>query len=72
MQSCFIRVRLNAEWTLLTGLRSYGKPFHSAVGLAGTELIFFVEACMAPCFGFFIKSVLITGTSQHCVVFSFS
>jgi len=81
---CVIGMRTNAkllhkspfEWWVdsshRTAVTDYGKPSHSAVGLAGIELIFFVEACMVLCFGFFMPIVLITGTSRRCVVFPFS
>jgi len=38
-----------------------------ALVLSGTELIFFIVACMVLCFGFVLKTVLITHQcSTYC------
>jgi len=36
------------------------------VVLVGIELIFFVEACMMPCFGFLIKVMAIARCEDSC------
>ena len=41
--------------------------FHSVLVLAGIELIFFIAASMGLCFGFVLKTVLITqGCFSYC------
>lgn len=40
--------------------------------LVFTEIIFFILACMALCFGFVMKTVLITGMLYCCIVQSHS